>query len=643
MKKAAYTGIFFLWMLWGSAADAQGPLTISPQFPKRNQSVTISYNTAHPDAVIPDTVKNIDLVLSYSNLYEMPSSIPLQKNGNVWQATFALPRYFLFASFYLQSGAYIQKADSIFHYTIQAYENNKPVPKSTLQHGYSLRTQLGKRADLADLQAAYYKKEIELYPDTSYEARLALLMYEYNKENNAETKARIKEKAFKTIEQNFLKNPGNSGNVNQTTMGYLIIGENSRVDSIRAVVRRDYLRTQAGYDLYIDSVARLQDTAIIVSTLEKLLRTEKTQPEYLKDAHYTLFRIYAKKRDARNAARHLKEIGDPSSPYYPSELKSFATSLYENNILLDTALRLASKAYELANKFPIGIIRYFPETGHIPSYYTAQQRVQSTQQAQSSTRALMAAIQMKLGKRPEAIRLARDAAAIGLNGESARLAFTVFNHYRMSKEAFDAKKKIVLLEPENNASLLPELEQAYLVMKPGDDKGWEKERMEVLNTLKADIRNRLNKETMEMQMPVTYDIFQTLDGKNLQKNFGDGKVTVINFWATWCVPCMHEMPYVQNVWDKYKNDSGVQFMIINSGAKNTIDDARNWGGNKTYSFPVFFNTDATIGDKLKFNVIPATYIIDKTGKIRYRFIGFEGPIIQQKIDAAIELVTEKSS
>ena len=82
---------------------------------------------------------------------------------------------------------------------------------------------------------------------------------------------------------------------------------------------------------------------------------------------------------------------------------------------------------------------------------------------------------------------------------------------------------------------------------------------------------------------------------------------------------MHEMPYVQNVWDKYKNDSGVQFMIINSGAKNTIDDARNWGGNKTYSFPIFFNTDATIGDKLKFNVIPATYIIDKTGKIRYRF------------------------
>ncbi len=642
MKNAAYTGIFFLWMLWCSAADAQGPLTVSPQFPKRNQSVTISYNTAHPDAVIPDTIRNIDLVLSYSNLYEMPSAIPLQKNGNVWQATFTLPRYFLFASFYLQSGAYIQKADSIFHYTIQAYENNKPVPKSTLQHGYSLRTQLGKRADLADLQAAYYKKEIELYPDTSYEARLALLMYEYNKESNAETKARIKEKAFKTIEQNFLKNPGNSGNVNQTTMGYLIIGENSRVDSIRAVVRRDYLRTQAGYDQYIDSVARLQDTAIIVSTLEKLLRTEKTQPEYLKDAHNILFRIYAKKRDARNAARHLKEIGEPSSPYYPSELKSFATSLYENNILLDTALRLASKAYELANKFPIGIIRYFPETGHIPSYYTPQQRKQSTQQAQSSTKALMAAIYMKLGRRPEAIRLARDAAAIGLNGESARLAFTVFNHYRMSKEAFDAKKKIVLLEPENNASLLPELEQAYLVMKPGDDKGWEKERMEVLNTLKADIRNRLNKETMEMQMPVTYDIFQTLDGKNLQKNFGDGKVTVINFWATWCVPCMHEMPYVQNVWDKYKNDSGVQFMIINSGAKNTIDDARNWGGNKTYTFPVFFNTDATIGDKLKFNVIPATYIIDKTGKIRYRFIGFEGPIIQQKIDAAIELVREKT-
>ncbi len=47
-----------------------------------------------------------------------------------------------------------------------------------------------------------------------------------------------------------------------------------------------------------------------------------------------------------------------------------------------------------------------------------------------------------------------------------------------------------------------------------------------------------------------------------------------------------------------------------------------------------------IGDKLKFNVIPATYIIDQTGDIRFKTIGFEGPVIERKLIAAINLLKE---
>lgn len=79
-------------------------------------------------------------------------------------------------------------------------------------------------------------------------------------------------------------------------------------------------------------------------------------------------------------------------------------------------------------------------------------------------------------------------------------------------------------------------------------------------------------------------------------------------------------------------------MIVNSGANNTIDDARGWNGNDKYDFPVYFNSDKQLGDKLQFNVIPATFIVDKGGNIRFKFIGFEGPVIQQKLDAALEML-----
>ena len=47
-----------------------------------------------------------------------------------------------------------------------------------------------------------------------------------------------------------------------------------------------------------------------------------------------------------------------------------------------------------------------------------------------------------------------------------------------------------------------------------------------------------------------------------------------------------------------------------------------------------------IGDKLKFNVIPALYIIDQAGNIRFKTIGFEGPVIERKVIAAINLLRE---
>ena len=79
-------------------------------------------------------------------------------------------------------------------------------------------------------------------------------------------------------------------------------------------------------------------------------------------------------------------------------------------------------------------------------------------------------------------------------------------------------------------------------------------------------------------------------------------------------------------------------MIINSGSNNSLQDAQGWSGNKTYDFPVFYNKDRTIGTKFGFNVIPATYIFDRKGNIRFKIIGFEGAAIQRKVEVAIDML-----
>ncbi|HRO83613.1 MAG TPA: redoxin family protein [Niabella sp.] len=635
--------IFFLFCFFCMNINiiAQDKLLIYPQYPERNKEITITYNPKGKNASIPDSVSSIDLVFTYSNLYEMPSIIPMRKVGEKWVVSFLIPRYFLFASFYLRSGTTIDQPDSNHHFVFYPYINKKPVPRAILNYGYSLKTQFGKRPDLADSQAVYYKREILLHPDSSYEARLALSMYYYNKEVNISKKDSIINSARKIIADNFYKNPGFGGNINQTTMGYLMIGDKSRVDSIRAVVREHYPKTQAGYEYTIDSITRLPDTIQIISSLEKILLDENQFNEnFFQSAHLSLFNIYANEKNSSKALRHLNKIRNDNSPYYAINLKNWATTLYSNGILLNTAFKMASEAFRLSNTFPTGIIRYFPETSYIPSYATEAKKKETEIQAKAITKALMSAIKMKQGDKTTSLLYADQSRKEGWSLEAANLLFSIYYKYHQFKKAYEIKRKAIIEAPEKADEMMPDARLAYLKLNPGNTKGWLSEENNIMATIKQNLKLKLNKELISTQLPITYNLFQSLDGKNLTTDFGKNKVIIMNFWATWCVPCMKEMPYIHKVWQKYKNEKDVQFMIINSGSQNTIEDARSWYGNDKYGFPVYFNNDRTLGDKLKFNIIPVTFIIDKSGIIRFKFLGFEGPIIQQKIDVAIDLIRE---
>lgn len=612
---------------------------ILPKYPERNKDITIIYNIKDKSALIPDTVTNIDLVFSYSNFYEMPNSVPLKKIGDTWQTTFQLPRYFLFASFYLRSGTYIDRPDTLGHFVIYPYINEKPVARAILNHGYSLRYQMGKRSDLEELQSAYFKKEIEAYPDSSYEARLKLLMYEFKIEKDSIQKKEIREKAQKIIADNFYKRPGNSGDLNQTTMGYLIIGENSRLDSIRNIVRQKYPKTQAGYSLVIDSISQYEDTSQIISNLERLVATaDDSNKKYLQDAYVHLFNIFSKKKNAAKALKYLKLFNNEMTPYYPAQLYEYSKTLYENGILLDTAYALVNRSYSMANLYPTGLTRYFPETGYIPSFSTAEEKKETELNARSTTTALKSAVKMKQGKKAESIVLIKQAIGYSFNAESARYAYRIYSKYKLFDSAYNTYKRLVLYEPENVEELMGELKKTYIKKNAGKTARWKKEETLIYTTIKNKLKEELNKQIISIQFPDIFRQLQKLDGTVLPSNFGTGKVVFINFWATWCVPCMKEMPFVNKVWEKYKNNKDVEFMIINSGANNTIQDARGWNGNNRYSFPVYFNNDKQLSDKLHFNIIPATFIVDKEGIIRFKFIGFEGPIIEQKLDVAIEMI-----
>lgn len=117
-----------------------------------------------------------------------------------------------------------------------------------------------------------------------------------------------------------------------------------------------------------------------------------------------------------------------------------------------------------------------------------------------------------------------------------------------------------------------------------------------------------------------------------------GKVIVIDFWATWCAPCVASMPALQQTIDKYAKDSTVVFYLINY--KQTKDVIKNFLSKRTNSFHVLMDENGMTFDNLKVTALPTRFVIDSNGYIRFRSSGYNMNAEEyfQELSAMIEAI-----
>jgi DsbE subfamily thiol:disulfide oxidoreductase len=97
-----------------------------------------------------------------------------------------------------------------------------------------------------------------------------------------------------------------------------------------------------------------------------------------------------------------------------------------------------------------------------------------------------------------------------------------------------------------------------------------------------------------------------------------GKVLVVNVWATWCGPCRQEQPALQEVWSRYAG-RGVAFV----GLDYRDDDAqaKEWIRQFGVTYPSIKDQAGAYADDFAFPALPDTYVVDRTGTIRYWIFG----------------------
>jgi len=109
---------------------------------------------------------------------------------------------------------------------------------------------------------------------------------------------------------------------------------------------------------------------------------------------------------------------------------------------------------------------------------------------------------------------------------------------------------------------------------------------------------------------------QTLEGAEAGLSQFKGKVVFLNFWATWCQPCVIEMPSIQRLYDTMEHED-VVFLLVSMEEKNTV---RNFVDTRHYSFPVYLSGH-DVPDPLRTRGIPATFILDRDGVVAFQHVG----------------------
>jgi len=117
---------------------------------------------------------------------------------------------------------------------------------------------------------------------------------------------------------------------------------------------------------------------------------------------------------------------------------------------------------------------------------------------------------------------------------------------------------------------------------------------------------------------------QELSGKkvNIQDYSENGKITVLNFWATWCVPCKKELDNIAELYPEWQEKYDMEVVAISVDNARSATKIKSVVDSKGWEYEVLSDKNEDLKRALNFQAVPYTVVVDQEGNIVYRHDGY---------------------
>ena len=122
----------------------------------------------------------------------------------------------------------------------------------------------------------------------------------------------------------------------------------------------------------------------------------------------------------------------------------------------------------------------------------------------------------------------------------------------------------------------------------------------------------------------------TMDGGTITLSDLRGQAVLVNFWATWCPPCRAEMPAIQRVYERFRNQG---FTVLAVDLQESDRQVAAFSSSLGLTFPILMDRDGSVFNGYRVKALPSTFFVDRQGQIRDVAVG--GPMAEPFIESQV--------